>query len=349
MLVIEGLRRTLADFSIDVPRLKVEEGETFALLGPTGAGKSRLLEVLAGFAAAERGTIALDGQDVSRLPPEKRRISILFQEPHLFPHLTVSRNITYGCSDPRRFDEIVGLLGLRPLLQRHARVVSGGERQLVAVARALMVRPRALLLDEAFSAIDPQSRKRVLDAFRQVQEKLKITTLAVTHNFEEALTLAQRLGIMLNGKLVQTGPPQDVFAHPASPAVAIFLGAENLFAGRLKRLPEAQAAPGGRFAALFESGPLKLHVVSEKEGLGYVLVHPYDITVSRRPPQESSALNQLRGRVREISTSGGLAQLRIDAGAEFQVNVTPQSRRELQLEKGTEVYLAFKAAAARVY
>ncbi len=347
MLAVEGLRRPLADFAIEVPELRVSSGETFALLGPTGAGKSRFLEVVAGFAAPSSGRILVGGVDVTRLAPEKRQISILFQEAFLFPHLDVAGNLRFAGGPPALYDQLVDLLGLEPLLGKPVAVLSGGERQLTALARGLMAQPQALLLDEAFSAIDPQSRKKVLEAFRRVQDRFRITTLAVTHNFEEALSVASRLGIMLAGKLVQSGPPQEVFAHPATPEIARFLGAENLFAGTIRRLQPGSPSEGP-FPALFRTGRVELHIMAEREGSGYVLVHPYDITVLRAP-QESSALNQLPGTVREISLAGGLAQLAIDAGEEFRVSITPQSCRDLGLTAGSELCLSFKASAVRVF
>ncbi len=214
MLVIEELKKTRATFVLEIPRLEVQKGETFVLLGPTGAGKSSFLELLAGFSQPDEGRISVDGSDVTDLPADQRRISILFQEAHLFPHLNVRENIGYGARDTALFDQVIELLGLKNLLTHGVSVLSGGERQLVALGRALMVRPQVLLLDEPFSSIDPQSRKNVIEAFRRVHREVQITSLMVTHNFEEGLYLADRLGVLMEGKLVQAGAPQEVFSTP---------------------------------------------------------------------------------------------------------------------------------------
>jgi molybdopterin-binding protein len=230
-------------------------------------------------------------------------------------------------------------------------VISGGERQLVAIARALMIKPEILLLDEAFSAIDPDQRRRVLRAFLAVQREFRITTLAVTHNFDEALYLGSQIGILMQGKLIQVGNPQDVFQHPAAPEVARFLGAENLFYGRFERLdPAAPSEVAGISPAIFTSGTgVELRVLAENEGAGYALVRPEDITLSVEKPKPSSALNQLEGTIERILDKGVLVQIRIDAGMPFEVSITPQSQKGLGLEEGSRVFMSFKATAIKTY
>lgn len=346
MLVVEGLRRSFHQLSLEIPHLELEKGQIFVLLGPTGAGKSRFLELLAGFSRPDQGSVQVEGVDVTRLAPDQRRISILFQEPDLFPHLNVKQNIFYGARDQTLFNQLVQLLGLESHLSKPVQILSGGERQLVAIARALMVRPRILLLDEPFSAIDPQNRKIVVEATRRVHQKLEITSMLVTHNFEEGLFLGTRMGILMAGKLVQVGTPEEVFLRPADPSVAHFLGSENLFAGHLKRKIEASTtAP---FPALFQTQSTSLHVVAEREGPGFALIHPREITLSLEPIR-SSALNQLQGRIKEISQVGPTVDLRVDAGLLFKVFVTHQSLSQLQLVKGTHVYLTFKASSVRIF
>ena len=346
MLVIDGFRRTFPQFSLEIPSLSIEKGEIFILLGPTGAGKSRFLEILAGFSRADEGRILLEGIDITRLPPEQRKISILFQQAQLFPHLSVEQNILYGCRDPILFRELSQLLGLEHHLSKSVEILSGGEQQLVALARALMVQPRVLLLDEPFSAIDPEQRKMVIEATRRVHEELRITIIMVTHNFEEGLYLGHRLGILMAGKLVQVGAPQEVFLQPADPATARFLGSENLFSGHFQRKEEtSQDAP---FPAIFKASSVSLHVLTEHEGPGFALIHPREITLSIEPLR-SSALNQLEGTILSISPSGSTVHLRVDAGLIFQVLLTHQSLRQLDLAQGSKVYLTFKASSVRTY
>ena len=356
MLVIEDLRRAFIPFLLEIPRLVVEEGETFVLLGPTGAGKSSFLELLAGFSQPDQGKILVNGSDVSALPADQRRISILFQEAHLFPHLNVRENIRYGANDTVLFQQVVKLLGLEDLLSNRASVLSGGERQLVALGRALMVRPQVLLLDEPFSSIDPQSRKSAIEAFRRVQRELQITSLMVTHNFEEGLYLGHRLGIIMEGKIVQTGTPQEVFSHPENAQIARFLGAENLFAGVFESLADSRSPaaesqaewPEGDFPALFRTDSATFHVLTDHEGPGYALIQPQEITLSLEP-MHSSALNRFQGKVEEIIPKGSVIQLEINAGLAFKVFITAQSLHEMQLEKGSKIHLAFKASSVKTY
>lgn len=358
MLAIEDLKRSLAHFVLEIPKLVVDKGETFVLLGPTGAGKSSFLELLAGFYQPDQGRILVNGCDVSSLPPDQRQISILFQEAHLFPHLDIRENIQYGANDSIFFDQLVELLGLQQVLSKRGEVLSGGERQLVALARALMVRPRILLLDEPFSSIDPENRKTVIEAFRRVHSQLQITSLAVTHNFEEGLYLGHRLGILMEGKLVQTGTPQEVFFRPATPEIARFLGAENLFAGRFESTSDFPHTTDdletktqweeGYFSALFRTDSATLHVLADHEGPGYALVQPQDITLSLEPIR-SSALNEFRGKIENVTLRGSIVQVEINAGLVFKVFITPQSLRDMKLDKGSEVYLTFKASSVKTY
>ena len=346
MLVIESLRRVFPQFSLEVPSLSLEKGELFILLGPSGAGKSRFLEILAGFSLPDEGRILVEGVDVTHQRPDQRRISILFQEAELFPHLSVRQNILYGSKDPILLGKLSSLLGLDPHLSKSVGILSGGERQLVALARALMVRPRVLLLDEPFSSIDPQQRQMVIEATRRVHQEFKITSIVVTHNFEEGLYLGHRLGILMDGKLVQVGTPQEVFLQPADPPTARFLGSENLFAGHFERKPEAtEESP---FPAIFRADSVSLHVLAEHEGPGFALIHPREITLSVGPLR-SSALNQLKGKILSLSQSGSTVHLRVDAGLIFRVFITHQSLRQLSLTEGGKVYLTFKASSVRTY
>ncbi len=349
MLAIEGLRRRLNQFELDIPQLQVGEGEMFVILGPSGAGKSRLLECLAGF-APHQGRVMAGGLDVTGKPPEQRGVSLLFQEAQLFPHLDVRRNVCFARTPAApELRQLVESLQLQPLLDLPVSMLSGGQRQLVALARSLVARPRVLLLDEPFSAIDPMQRRDVLRIFREVQSRLALTSLLVTHNFEEALALGHRIGILQAGKLLQAGVPSEVFQHPGSPEVARFLGVENLFQGRIQRLPDEGPEDGELFSALFRGDRVQLRVLATEEGPAHVLIHPYEITLLREEPPPSSALNQLAGRIDRIVPGGALARVWVDAGCTFRVDVTHGSCQRLQLEPGCPVVLSFKASAVKVY
>jgi molybdate/tungstate transport system ATP-binding protein len=350
VLVVEGLRRVVGSTTIQVDRLVVNTGRVFVLLGPTGTGKSQLLEVIAGFAAAEEGRVLVDSSDVSLAPPDKRNLSILFQQPFLFPHLSVSQNLMYASRDSARLERLVRLLRLQEHLNKPVTVLSGGEQQLVGIGRALMAAPRVLLLDEAFSAIDPLYRREVRAVFQQVQREFSLTCLLVTHSFEDALYLGDQVGVMMDGRIVQQGLPAEVFQSPSTPEVASFLGAENLFLGSFQRTESGNSEPNGEFRAQFRCQQTVIEVLAGSEGPGYVLIHPSDITLSVLRPAQSSALNNLHGRIAEVSSLGAVSQVRVQVGELlFSLVVTRQSCEALSLEPDNPVYISFKAAAVKTY
>jgi molybdate/tungstate transport system ATP-binding protein len=334
--------------------LEVARGEYFVLLGPTGAGKTQLLEIIAGLHFPTTGEIWIDGENVTALPPERRRVGFMYQDYLLFPHLTVRGNIAFGLRrespgqvEPR-IEEVSRLLEIDHLLDRRVVGLSGGEQQRIALARALAPRPRVLLLDEPLSALDPQTRRGLRHELSSLHNQLETTTLHVTHDFEEALVLADRLAVIHEGAIVQVGPPDLVFRRPNSAFLASFFGAENLFRGEVIRLDRSEAPRREPFNAIFQSGPLKLSVIAEREGPAYVAIRPEEITLSRKA-LDSSALNNLTGTVANIEKSGVLVRLTIDVGVPFLVVLTVQSFETLSLEIGARTCLSFKATATHVF
>jgi ABC-type Fe3+/spermidine/putrescine transport system ATPase subunit len=238
----QGLVAHYGTFSLQQIDLTIRDGETFVLLGPSGAGKTLFLETVLGIKPPDQGRILLKGADISSALPEARGFSYLPQDLALFPHLSVWQNIAFGltirkenkATVRKRVERVAGLLGIGHLLDRRSvQSLSGGEKQRVALARALLVEPRVLFLDEPFSALDPATRRQLHAEFRDVWRRLGLTTLLVTHDQEEAAELADRLAILMNGQVEQCGTPPEVFERPASLAVARFLVVENLFEGRL--------------------------------------------------------------------------------------------------------------------
>lgn len=217
----------------------LERGAFGALLGPSGCGKTTLLRLLAGFEAPDRGSICVGGEEVSTarwvLPPERRRIGMVFQEYALFPHLDVAHNVAYGLdrsiNKTGRVAEVLELVGLAGLSKRMPHELSGGQQQRVALARALAPKPQLILLDEPFSNLDTGLREQVRAATRQILRQVEATALFVTHDQEEAFSLADQVAVMLNGKIVQSGTPHEVYLRPASRAVAEFVGEANFLAG----------------------------------------------------------------------------------------------------------------------
>lgn len=226
--------RALDDVSIDI-----RKGEFFTLLGPSGCGKTTLLRLIAGFEMPTSGTILLDGQDITTLPPNKRPVNTVFQSYALFPHLTVAQNVGFGLEmqgRPKRevqdtVARMLALVKLEPMANRKTSQLSGGQQQRVALARALAPKPKVLLLDEPLSALDLQLRKEMQIELKRLQTETGITFIFVTHDQEEALTMSDRIGVMSAGKLQQVGPPRDIYTRPVNRFVASFIGETNFLPG----------------------------------------------------------------------------------------------------------------------
>lgn len=231
-LLLTGLEKRLGDFALSGVSLSIGAGEYGVLLGPSGSGKSVLLSLVAGLAVPDAGTIAIAGRDVTALAPELRAVGLVFQRPSLFPHLDVRENLAYGLAvrgvpkpeRAKRVDELVARLGLAEIAKRPVATLSGGEGQRVAIARALAPRPALLLLDEPLSLLDHNARLELQAELKRLHGELALTTLHVTHSREEARALGDRCAVLLHGSLAQAGPTEEVFARPASPDVAKFLG-----------------------------------------------------------------------------------------------------------------------------
>jgi putrescine transport system ATP-binding protein len=239
---IDKVTKKFGDFTaVDGVSLDIWKGELFCLLGGSGCGKSTLLRMLAGFEAPSAGRIEIDGQDMVRLPPYERPTNMMFQSYALFPHMSVERNIAYGLfRDGMRRDEAMAkvsemlrLVQLEGLAARKPHQLSGGQRQRVALARSLVKRPKLLLLDEPLGALDKKLREVTQFELVKIQETLGVTFIVVTHDQEEAMTLATRIGVMDAGQIVQVGEPAEIYEYPSSRFVADFIGSVNLFEGRV--------------------------------------------------------------------------------------------------------------------
>ena len=238
MLTLEKLSLQIGDFALHDISLEIKKGEYFVILGRTGSGKTLLLESIAGIRPVS-GRILLEEKEITDLVPEKRHIGFVYQDFMLFPHKNVRQNILFsaaylpGGEDPARLKELLGLLQIEALVERDVRTLSGGEKQRVAIARALYAQPDVLLLDEPLSAVDPSMRDQIMDLLKHIAEHYGVTIVHVTHNFREAACLAERIAILLDGRIVQTGSADEVLAHPKTLQVARFLGFKNIFEGSL--------------------------------------------------------------------------------------------------------------------
>lgn len=325
----------LRDITFTVPRAKYG-----VVIGPAGSGKTTLLETIAGIVEQSAGALSLGGVDAAGVPPEHRGIGFVYQHGYLFPHLTVEENIRYGALDYGYARTIAKRLGAEDLLARDVHGLSGGERALVALARALAARPAILLLDEPYSALDPRRRSLVRREVRAIHRELEMTVLQVTHDFTEAGLLGDVAILLDGGRVLQSGAPARVFREPASPYIAEFLGAENVFAGEVSLI-------GG--AIEFRTGKLTFHTVGDAHaGAGYAVIRAEEVVLSIAS-DASSARNRFQGTVTELATLGALTRVEVNIeGTPLVAALTTRSAQELELMEGQRVWASFKAMAVHL-
>jgi putative spermidine/putrescine transport system ATP-binding protein len=306
---MEGLSRRYGSVvALDSFDLTVQAGELIALLGPSGCGKTTTLRLLAGLEDADAGQITVGGKDITRLPASKRDMGMVFQAYSLFPHMTVRQNVAFGlrlrrvspAGRDRRALEMLELVGLSTQADRYPHQISGGQQQRVALARALAIEPQVLLLDEPLSALDAKVRAQLRDQIRRIQLEVGITTLFVTHDQEEALAIADRVGVMREGKLEQLAPPTDVYSRPATPFVAEFVGLTNRLAGTVS---------GGSVSV--RGRDLPLVDTSTPAGPVTALVRPEAVTLASDSSGESGPLV---GTVIASTFLGATSRVTVDLG-----------------------------------
>jgi putrescine transport system ATP-binding protein len=311
LIEFKGVTKRFGEFTaIDNIDLKIYEREFFALLGPSGCGKTTLMRMLAGFETSSEGIITLEGQDVAPLPPNKRAVNMMFQSYALFPHLTVADNIAFGLkrSDmPKseiagRVDEMLALVQLSPFAKRKPHQISGGQRQRVALARSLAKAPKLLLLDEPLGALDKKLRQETQFELMDIQEKTGTTFVIVTHDQEEAMTVASRVAVMDHGKLVQVDTPDRIYETPNSVYVADFIGEVNLIKGK------ATSSKNGKVVIQWAEGQPALKGTTE-EAIGKgtdvtFAIRPEKIAISKQRPE---AANVIEGTILDIAYLGNIS------------------------------------------
>ncbi len=321
--------------------LEVGEGETVALVGPSGAGKTTVLRAIAGAVRPRSGRIALgkrvlfDRERRVDLPPEARRVGYVFQEYALFPHLSVRDNIAFG--GRARVDELLERLDIAHLAGARPGRLSGGERQRVGLARALASKPEILLLDEPLSALDPHTRVEVRAELQGLLAELGLPALLVTHDFEDAAALADRVGVIVEGSIRQLGTAQDLVAAPSDAFVASFVGS-NLLVGVARPVGDGLAE-----VTLQQGGTV--YAVSDLEGPVGAVVHPWEVSIATTAPGDDSTLNHIRAPVASLVPVGGRVRVRVGPVV---AEVTTGSAKRLGLERGTVVIASFKATATRL-
>jgi len=348
MIKIRNLYKDWKEFSLKNINLEVKKGEYFVILGPTGAGKTLLLETIAGFHFPDSGEVLIEGHEVTNLPPEKRRIGFIYQDYSLFPHFNVEENIEFGLKlrkaapldiTRKRVKEIMNWLSIAHLAHRYPATLSGGEQQKVAIARAIAIEPSVLLLDEPLSALDLRTRDYLREELKKIKRELGITMVHVTHDQTEAMVLADRIAVMMKGQIMQVGTPHEIFNKPLNEEIADFVGVENILSGVIRDndngVAEIEADIGGNIFAVsdYRAGAVKL------------FIRPEDIILSESRG-ESSARNVLKGRIEALDDIGPLTRVKMDNSVV--ALITKQSRECLGLQKGDEVYATFKATSVHV-
>jgi molybdopterin-binding protein len=348
VIEVKNLCVDLGEFALSDITLGIEESEYFIILGPTGAGKTVLLESIAGLYPVKSGGIWLRGNEVTRVQPEKRKIGIVYQDHVLFPHLSVRDNIVFGLRmHKKKTDEIADrlnwvseLLGIGSLLHRRPDTLSGGEKQKVALGRAIITQPELLLVDEPLSALDPETRETMRQELRRLHKALRITILHVTHDFEEAIALGNRIGVISEGRLMQVGTTEEVFRHPNSEFVARFTMTRNIFLGKVERKSNGDTA--------FKVDGAEFIVAPNAEGIHHACVRPEDILISSEPIH-SSARNCFPGAITHIIDKGSTLYVTVNIPPELSCLVTRNSYKEMQLTVGEKIYLTFKASAIHIF
>jgi molybdate/tungstate transport system ATP-binding protein len=346
MIEIESLSRKWKNFSLDNLSLKVESGKYFVILGPTGAGKTLFLELIAGFHSPDSGRILIDGNEVTHLPPEKHDIVFVYQDYSLFPHMSVKKNIEFGMrmkkiKSREKLLEVAKDLGITHLLDRHPLTLSGGEQQRVALARALVTDPRILLLDEPLSALDPRTQESARELLLALHRNKKLTVIHITHDQTEARIMADRIAIVMDGKLMQIGIPGEIFEKPVDSRVASFVGFENVLKGRV--------ISADRGLLGIETGEIVIEASGEMEVSKrvYAFLRPENVVLSKTSTQ-SSIRNSMQGRVTDVWILGALVRVKVDCGVILNALITRQSAEEMGIFPGVPVYAQFKASSVHV-
>ena len=351
-LRIRNLTKKFGDFTAlrDVS-LDINEGEFICFLGPSGCGKTTLLRAIAGLDIQTWGTVEQGGKDISALPPSERDFGIVFQSYALFPNLNVKRNVAYGLENRKtpkaetasRVDELLGLVGLGDQGDKYPSQLSGGQQQRVALARALATSPGLLLLDEPLSALDAKVRVHLRHEVKRLQHQLDVTTVMVTHDQEEALTMADRIVVMNQGVIEQVGTPMEIYRHPASPFVADFVGAMNF-------LPATVTGPG-----TLRVGTFDLSITGDLNGVAdgtpvTVCIRPEDVTTRTI---DASSANMINVNVDDLEFMGSFYRATLtttdDAKIEFMADFSINLVRDINVSIGSTIAVSFPEGRLRVF
>jgi len=336
---VRNLVKRFGQFAaVDGVSFEVPSGQLVALLGPSGSGKSTILRIIAGLEPADSGDVALTGEDATHVPVQQRGVGFVFQHYALFRHMTIRQNIAFGLEVQRpkpsrreiraRVDELLRLVQLHGYAERYPSQLSGGQRQRVALARALAPRPKVLLLDEPFGALDSKVRDELRTWLRRLHDEVHVTSLFVTHDQQEAFEVSDQVVVLNKGKVEQMGPPQELYERPATPFVTEFLGSVNIL--RVETVLGMQAQ---------DESPLAVSIPGTGEQTS-VYVRPHDFEIAR----QRNGRPAWSARIRRLTPLGGLVRLDLDLldGTSLHVQLTRERSLELNLADGEDVYVTPK-------
>jgi len=346
MLELRNICKKFSTFALKDVSFTVEKGEYFILLGRSGSGKSVILEIIAGLTNVDSGTIMLDNKNITTEKIQNRQVGLVFQDQAIFPHMTVRDNIAYPLKDMNKLqvkektEEIAKEMNLTQLLARKANNLSGGEKQRVALARILALNPKCLLLDEPFASLDVQLKHDNKTLLRRINKK-GITVVHVTHDYEEAIALADKVAVIHNGEILQMGTPDEVFKNPKSDFVANFVGVKNFFRAKLIKADKAEE----RTAVINDN--LSFRLLSNQDASdGFVLIRGKSIIISDTR-FDSSALNSFRGKIKDINKSIQGYEIIVDIGVSLSIMITQHSFNRFELSEGKNIWVSFKGSSIR--
>ena len=346
MLEIINISQKYNNFTLQNINFSVKKGEYFVLLGRSGSGKSLLFEIISGFKQADCGQIILDGKNITKHKIQNRQIGVVFQDYAAFPHKTVRENIIYSIKNKKSKKEVELIIAeysksmnIEHILDQKPSTLSGGEIQRMVIARTLISEPKILLLDEPLSALDTQLKNEIRTLLKEINKKTGITVIHITHDYDETIRLADKVGIINKGKLLQIGSIKEVFSRPTTKFTANLAGIQNFFRANLITIENKKTKK-----AILES-IIEIDILSEDlDGEGFVIIRSEDIILSKEF-HESSARNNFKGKILTITPERSGYEIIIDVSIKFTAIITENSLEFLKLTEGDEIWISFKASS----